>query len=147
MLKTIIVSAIVGAGLIARILWAAYRKQRNIPTNKAMLVTLPPEELMLPGLRAVAVLNDLDDLLPGLDKHFFPLLLKNAGKEIFDVGVVMILMRAYQEYSANQSAEDHGTLFVLLPQYLAVLITDPTAYKQALQVYKEGLLSLGLRDN
>ena len=90
------------------------------------LVTLPNRELMLQRLIDV---NDESHF----QERFYPILLKQAGKEKFCQGVSLMLLLAIDDYTKGMPDMVKNVLHSMLPSFLEALLPDEEAVAEAMQ--------------
>lgn len=101
---------------------------------KERLITLPNREEMLERLKKV---NDVDHTR----QKFFPVLLKEAGRELLPQGVVMMLAIAIHNYTEGMPSMMSSLMYMSAPMYIDALVSDPEAAEEAKAFLNEALAS------
>lgn len=85
--------------------------------DRENVITLPDNETMLRRLRAV---NDEQHLR----QKFYPLLLKDAGRELVPQGVVMMFVLAISDYIKGMPPMMETLMLMRADEYIDALIVD-----------------------
>lgn len=97
--------------------------------NSPKTITLPEREDMLRRLKSV-----MDE--PHAVERFYPLILKNAGRELVGMGVVMMLQLAVADYTADLPPI-MGTLVQMnVDDYITALVDDEEVRGDALAMMR-----------
>lgn len=94
------------------------------------LITLPDRDEMLRRLKEV------DDNRRAVRK-IYPLILRFAGKEKTGLGVVLMLMRAIDDYPRRLAGNVYMAMSASIPAYIEALVDDDVVQAEALRAYTE----------
>ncbi len=74
-----------------------------------------------------------------LQQKLYPQILKYTGEELFPQGVVLMLVRAIEDYAEGLPSMVKGLIYKKMPNYLAALIPDEEGLKQAMEMYNAAM--------
>lgn len=94
------------------------------------IISLPNKEEMLQRLTAL-------DADPHLQQKLYPLLLKNAGREKYPLGVVILLNLALNDYTENNPPEVAATVSLRAPQFIDALVPDSKKADEVKQLWRQ----------
>jgi hypothetical protein len=97
------------------------------------VIILPDHDDMMRRLLAVC---DLDHAI----EHFYPRILRHAGKRKVATGVTLLLALAINDYCQDLPPVVSASFNGMVPEFLAALIDDEEAREEALEFWKLALV-------
>ncbi len=94
------------------------------------VTVLPAADKMLQSLIAV-------DDQPHFQERFYPILLKDAGREVGAKGIVMMLSLAIYDYTKGMPQIVAALMQCMIPRFIDALVTDPKVAEAAKAFHAE----------